>query len=79
MRALKSVLVTAGGLKRTAPPSESEAGVLIRAMRESVAPKLLPEDLVLFDAILGDLFPGVELPDKVMGWAWGWGGVAVHA
>mgnify|MGYP001807117776 CR=1 FL=1 len=64
MRALKSVLVTAGSLKRgsTGLPEET---VLIRAMRESNIPKFLSEDARLFDAIVCDLFPGTDLPEQV--------------
>ena len=60
MRAVKSILVMAGALKR------SEAGldenvVLIRAMRDSNVPKFLEEDVKLFMSILQDLFPGMEV------------------
>ncbi|QDZ24237.1 heavy chain of dynein [Chloropicon primus] len=61
MRALKSVLVMAGSLKR-ASPNLSEDITLIRAMRDSNIPKFLEEDCVLFNAIVKDLFPGVEVP-----------------
>ena len=61
MRALKSVLVMAGSLKRAAP-TLSEDITLIRAMRDSNIPKFLEEDCILFNAIVKDLFPGVEVP-----------------
>lgn len=61
MRALKSVLVMAGALKR-ANPELSEDVTLIRAMRDSNIPKFLKDDAALFRAILVDLFPGVEVP-----------------
>ena len=61
MRAVKSVLVMAGQLKRK-EPLLAEDVVLIRAMRDSNLPKFLKEDLSLFNAILQDLFPGKELP-----------------
>ena len=66
MRALKSVLVMAGALKRGSP-NLSEDIVLIRAMRDSNIPKFLVEDALLFTAIVGDLFPGVEVPDQDYG------------
>ena len=66
MRALKSVLVMAGSLKR-ASPDLSEDIVLIRAMRDSNIPKFLKEDALLFNAIVGDLFPGVEVPAQDYG------------
>ena len=59
MRALKSVLVMAGTSKRR-QPSLDEDIILIRAMRDSNISKLLIDDSKLFDAIIGDLFPGVE-------------------
>ena len=36
--------------------------VLIRAMRDSNIPKFLKDDLPLFQALIQDLFPGVEIP-----------------
>lgn len=61
MRAVKSVLVMAGQLMRSNPDS-SEDTILIRAMRDSNIPKFLKDDIPLFDAIVRDLFPGLELP-----------------
>ncbi|CAH0547855.1 unnamed protein product [Brassicogethes aeneus] len=61
MRAVKSVLVMAGALKR-ANPTRNEDVVLICALRDSNLPKFLTDDAILFQGILGDLFPGVELP-----------------
>lgn len=61
MRAVKSVLVMAGALKR-ASPDQLEDITLICALRDSNLPKFLADDAVLFKGILGDLFPGTELP-----------------
>lgn len=47
MRALKSVLVMAGSLKRQ-NPNTLEDIVLIRALRDSNLPKFLKDDAVLF-------------------------------
>uniref|UniRef100_A0A4W3JLA8 Dynein axonemal heavy chain 6 n=1 Tax=Callorhinchus milii TaxID=7868 RepID=A0A4W3JLA8_CALMI len=66
MRAVKSVLVMAGSLKR-ANPELNEDVVLIRALRDSNLPKFLVDDSVLFGGILSDLFPGVEIPDHDYG------------
>lgn len=47
MRAVKSVLVMAGSLKR-ANPDKNEDVVLIRALRDSNLPKFLADDAGLF-------------------------------
>ncbi|KAG9435569.1 dynein heavy chain 6, axonemal isoform X1 [Apis mellifera carnica] len=62
MRAVKSVLVMAGSLKRN-NPDKPEDVVLIRALRESNIPKFLRQDAELFEGIVGDLFPGIEIPE----------------
>lgn len=62
MRAVKSVLVMAGDLKR-ANPDDSEDAVLIRAMKDANVPKFLKDDLPLFAAIVQDLFPTVSIKD----------------
>jgi len=51
MRAVKSVLVMAGSLKR-AYPTLSEEALLIRAMKDSNVPKFLKDDLLLFQALI---------------------------
>jgi dynein heavy chain len=66
LRAVKSVLVMAGGLKR-ADPDVAEDVTLIRALRDSNQPKFLSFDLPLFAAIIQDLFPGVVVPDHDYG------------
>jgi dynein heavy chain, axonemal len=66
LRAVKSVLVMAGSLKR-ANPDVQEDLVLIRALRDSNVPKFLADDLPLFAAIVQDLFPGVQIPDNDYG------------
>ena len=66
LRAVKSVLVMAGSLKR-ANPDMIEDAVLIRAMKDANVPKFLKEDLPLFFAIIGDLFPGIEVKENDYG------------
>ena len=66
MRAVKSVLVMAGALKRENPDKHEDV-VLIRALRDSNLPKFLKQDAILFKAILKDLFPGIVLPEHDYG------------
>ena len=64
LRALKSVLVNAGGLKRTESGREvgkySEAQIILQSIRETVAPKLLRHDAELMERIEKEEFPGVD-------------------
>ncbi|XP_036611437.1 dynein heavy chain 14, axonemal [Trichosurus vulpecula] len=69
MRAIKTVLIMAGRKKReyrmntNKELSENEEIlVIIWAVRESSLPKFLPEDVPLFESILGDIFPKVTVP-----------------
>lgn len=61
LRALKSVLVMAGGLKRGSPDL-SEDVVLMRALRDMNLPKFVFEDVPLFLGLIQDLFPGLDCP-----------------
>ena len=61
LRALKSVLVMAGDLKRGSPDLP-ENTVLMRALRDMNQPKFIFEDVPLFLGLISDLFPGLECP-----------------
>ncbi len=64
MRAVKSVLVQAGMLKRhPANLEKKEDEVLIRAMCDANVPKFLSNDIPLFYAIFQDLFPKVVIQE----------------
>uniref|UniRef100_A0A3B3TNK4 Dynein axonemal heavy chain 10 n=1 Tax=Poecilia latipinna TaxID=48699 RepID=A0A3B3TNK4_9TELE len=61
LRALKSVLVMAGELKRDSP-NLNEDVVLMRALRDMNLPKFVFEDVPLFLGLISDLFPGLDCP-----------------
>ena len=61
LRALKSVLVMAGSLKRGSPDLDEDV-VLMRALRDMNLPKFVFEDVPLFLGLIGDLFPGLDCP-----------------
>lgn len=56
----------AGSLKRN-NPDKPEDVVLIRALRESNIPKFLHDDAELFEGIVGDLFPGIDITEEDYG------------
>lgn len=61
LRALKSVLVMAGGLKRQYSDMPEDL-VLMRALRDSNMPKFVFEDVPLFKGLINDLFPSMDCP-----------------
>ncbi|MBK8156860.1 MAG: hypothetical protein IPK55_13160 [Streptococcus sp.] len=64
LRAIKSVLVVAGGFKR-AEPELDEKALLMRALRDFNIPKIVAEDMPIFMGLIGDLFPNIEVKRKV--------------
>ncbi|XP_012283270.1 dynein beta chain, ciliary [Orussus abietinus] len=63
LRAIKSVLVVAGSLKR-GDPGRPEEEVLMRALRDFNIPKVVSDDLPVFMGLISDLFPALDVPRK---------------
>ena len=71
LRALKSVLVSAGNMKRQesfgditdiVQLTELEQKILLRSVCETVVPKLIAEDVPLLSNLLSGVFPGSDIP-----------------
>ncbi|KAH6676840.1 cytoplasmic dynein-like protein 1 heavy chain 1 [Halenospora varia] len=69
LRALKSVLVSSGGLKRArlantdgdlGPEEEVEPQIIVQSIRETIAPKLIKSDVEIMRTIEAESFPGVD-------------------
>ncbi|KAI9891081.1 MAG: Dynein heavy chain, cytoplasmic [Vezdaea aestivalis] len=69
LRALKSVLVSSGGLKRArltvsdgdmGPEAEIEPQIIVQSIRETIAPKLIKADVEVMKSVEQEVFPGVE-------------------
>jgi dynein heavy chain len=56
LRAVKTTLNVAGGMRRQAPDL-TEDKVLLRALRDFNLGKLIPDDVEIFTGLLNDLFP----------------------
>lgn len=63
LRAIKSVLVVAGSLKR-GDRQRPEDQVLMRALRDFNIPKIVTDDVSIFMGLIGDLFPALDVPRK---------------
>ncbi|XP_075225795.1 dynein beta chain, ciliary-like [Lycorma delicatula] len=63
LRAIKSVLVVAGSLKR-GDRQRPEDQVLMRALRDFNVPKIVTDDMSIFMGLIGDLFPSLDVPRK---------------
>uniref|UniRef100_A0A8C9AK17 Dynein axonemal heavy chain 11 n=1 Tax=Prolemur simus TaxID=1328070 RepID=A0A8C9AK17_PROSS len=61
LRAIKSVLVVAGSLKR-GDKNRPEDQVLMRALRDFNMPKIVTDDIPVFLGLVGDLFPALDVP-----------------
>lgn len=61
LRSLTSVLRHAGRKKRSQPTLNDEE-ILLLAMKDMNNPKMTSVDLPLFNAIVSDLFPGIDAP-----------------
>ncbi|KAI0982004.1 hypothetical protein GJ496_010034, partial [Pomphorhynchus laevis] len=63
LRAIKSVLVVAGNLRR-ADPDLPENMVLTRALRDFNVPKITNDNLSIFLGLIQDLAPALDVPRK---------------
>ncbi len=63
LRAIKSVLVVAGSLKR-GDRGRPEDQVLMRALRDFNLPKIVTDDVTIIMGLIGDLFPALNVPRK---------------
>ena len=69
LRALKSVLVSSGGLKRTQMIQKAvnqqheedlEAQIIVQSIRETIAPKLIRDDVDTLKSVQQEAFPGIH-------------------
>ncbi|CAD8148668.1 unnamed protein product [Paramecium octaurelia] len=65
MRAVKSIILAAGRLKRET--NTSDEIIVLRAIEDCNLPKFTQKDVPLFKAIISDLFPGVEPEEREYG------------
>jgi dynein heavy chain len=66
LRAIKSILIFAGSLKRS-DETAAENKILIRALRDFNCPKIVAEDMPVFMNLISDIFPALEVPRKRYG------------
>ena len=61
-RAVKSCILACGNIKRK-EPNQDEVKIVLKAIRDMNLPKLVFEDVALFDNLFMDLFPEIEEPE----------------
>jgi dynein heavy chain len=66
LRNIKSVLGCAGNIKRS-DPELPEPNMVMKAINDMNLPKWVAQDVPLYTALLGDVFPGLELPNPSYG------------
>nr|AML30862.1 axonemal inner arm dynein heavy chain 6 [Marsilea vestita] len=64
LRSFVIPIARAAGATKRGDPDMVEEHILMGSMRDLIMPKLIYADIPLFNALLSDLFPGVELPQK---------------
>jgi dynein heavy chain len=67
MRGLNALLVAGGNGKRNMGDKYPEDTIALRSFMDVNMPKFTSDDIPLFKGIMGDLFPGVEMPESNMG------------
>merc|ERR1719201_1145020 len=67
MRGLNALLVAGGNGKRSMGDKYPEDTIALRSFTDVNMPKFTTADIPLFKGIIGDLFPGVELPPSDYG------------
>ena len=67
MRAVKSIILAAGNFKRNFP-FEDEQVLILRAISDCNIPKFTSKDVPLFNAIISDLFPKLQVDERDYGY-----------
>ena len=66
MRAIKSIILACGSLKRTFP-DQNESLLALRAINDCNIPKFTTKDVPLFEALMSDLFPNTKEEERDYG------------
>lgn len=62
LRSFVIPIARAAGAHKRNSPDMNEDVIMFRTMKDLILPKLVYADLPLFHALVGDLFPGIEMP-----------------